>query len=428
MVSPKSGKARIGAASLFERSTVHLLWGVVAVVTFCIGFSFSDSPAIPGAPRAASSGGSEPVISEASHRSQSAEWSLGGGDRSEAQMTEQIRAHTFELLAEPNRVTRMRKLCDMLDAVSASNWHEVVDAFEIQMKTEGRHNNDNWDLVLERIGEVAGAAALGEALNPDKPVDRHRVIWLLKGWLAADPNAGIAWFETQPEEVKGWLHGEFVTGISRADPKRALELAVAGSKEKSPSSTPWIVANAIQRGGLRGGEQLLEDISTRPDITNGTKCVVFDTLAQRKIAMLKGHSDPASEALDWYERYVGLSFGHTSASRDLIKMAAASDPKKVMSWLSERAGSLTAAQSATAFPVAAREFYDREPAQFTEWMDLHPDHPQRGVMAEAAATSLLRAGKIQDAQRWLQIVTEPQVRSRLDAAVQQAGSSQREAP
>jgi hypothetical protein len=84
----------------------------------------------------------------------------------------------------------MRKLCELLPAVNAGNWRDVLAAFDIQLRAEGRLDIDSWDLILERIGGVAGAGVLEETLKATGPVDQHRVAWLLKGWLGEDLDGG----------------------------------------------------------------------------------------------------------------------------------------------------------------------------------------------------------------------------------------------
>lgn len=42
---------------------------------------------------------------------------------------EQARARAFDVLSEPNRVTRFRRLTELLEEVTTDNWREVLDAF-----------------------------------------------------------------------------------------------------------------------------------------------------------------------------------------------------------------------------------------------------------------------------------------------------------
>ena len=239
-------------------SLVHLAWAVVAVIAFAAGFLVATDRQESSRRSSFSSVAVETGAANSNHPSNDP---VRTADRTDQRVAfslnrEQAKVRAFEILEETNRVERMRKLCDFLPAVNSNNWRDVLEAFDVQLRAEGRLEVENWDVILERIGGVAGAAALQESLNTAGTVDRHRVSWLLKGWLVEDLDAASRWFNEQPAATQQWLVGPFATGLSRSDPRRAIEIATQQPQSIWQVSMPYIMANAIQRGGLRGADGL----------------------------------------------------------------------------------------------------------------------------------------------------------------------------
>jgi hypothetical protein len=95
------------------------------------------------------------------------------------------RALTFDLLREPNRLERLSQLCDVLRRITPENWRGMLDAFTRQTAFEGREHGDEWKLLLQRIGAVAEADAVLEALNANGANRGDRARNTLEGWIMA---------------------------------------------------------------------------------------------------------------------------------------------------------------------------------------------------------------------------------------------------
>lgn len=400
----------------------HALWALAVATAFVAGYFAGDAPTardastlLAASPNAAPPGsGSEGDTSRASFDERiasiaSAHVALTG---------DEARALTFEVLAEPNRIERMRKLCELLPSVTSENWRAALDGFQRQMRTEGRMSSDNWDIMLERVGEVAGAAALADALSSEEPRDQHRVGWLFKGWLARDPKAGVEWFQAQAAETQKSLRSELAVGVSRADPKQAIELVVVHPELRGQATN--IMANAIQRSGFRGAEELLASISARSDIADAMKGDFFLALSQRKLRMIADSQGGASAALDWLDAYIGQPYVGANASRGFFGRAAAADPQATMTWLEARADRLTPDQAEAAAASATQTWQGQAPEQFKAWMNANPDHPLHDAMAQNAASSLARNGSIDEARQWEATIRNPAVRATLDQLIQKA--------
>jgi hypothetical protein len=397
---------------------IHLAWALVAIIAFVMGYSLGNGADLSRAetkptPKSDSSAGVE---------------ARGGANRqSDSSQTaarpiltsEQARVRTFQLLAEPNRIDRMRQLCDLLPSVTAENWHDVLAAFDLQMQEEGRQSDDDWFLILERIGEVAGAAALVDAVVSDKPFDRQRVSWLLKGWLARDPKEAAKWFEAQRQETQQALMGDFVTGISRSDPKQALLIAGQQPQNIYHGAIPSIMANAVQIGGLRATDELLLAIRDRSDIPDPMKGDVFGNTALRRIDIARARGEPMS-VLDWAGQYVGQEFMGPNATREIVSFAAKKDVRATMRWIDANAGKWTLRQEEAVFPVIAQAMRLQVPEEFTAWVNGQPDDRQRDLMLEGASRFLIQSRKMEEARRLSNGVVNPDVRARLEQLLRQS--------
>jgi hypothetical protein len=328
---------------------------------------------------------------------------------------EQAKVRTFEILEETNRLERMRKLCELLPAVNAGNWRDVLAAFDIQLRAEGRLDIDSWDLILERIGGVAGAGVLEETLKATGPVDQHRVAWLLKGWLGEDLDGGIKWFSEQPSATQKWLVGPFATGVSRSDPQKAVEIAAQQPQSIWQVSIPFIMANAIQRSGLRGAGELLASIRTRSDIPSPLKVAAFDSAALRRIEAAKAKGEPTA-ILDWANQYVGPELMGPRTAREIVSFAAENDSVRTRDWVETHHGEWTPEQEATIFPEIAQSLAKQASEEFITWMNANVDHPQYGAMVLRTAKLLRANGKDEELRILADKVRDPQMRVQIDAA------------
>lgn len=403
---------------------IHVAWALLAIIAFATGYSFSDRNRLVPAE-------SKPSRNSLVDRPSAAvdeRRAISTSSITRVAITpEEARMRTFELLAEPNRVERMRRLCELLPSVTTANWRDVLSAFDLQMHAEGRKSTDNWDIVLERIGEVAGAAALDDALSPDHSVDRHRVGWMLKGWLSNDPKGGIQWFATQPAATQEWLINDFVIGISRTDPKQALTMAAQQSQNVWNGTIPYILANAVQLGGLRANEELLVAMRDRPDIPDTMKGMAFGNTALRRIDIARTRDQPLS-VLDWANQYVGQEFMGPNASREIVAFAAEKDPRATMNWIENHQGEWTPRQEAAIYPLIAQAMQAQKPEEFAAWMIANPDHPQRDLMLEGASRHWIQSGNLEEARRLTNSVVNPQARARLEQSLRQLESNLQRQP
>ena len=316
----------------------------------------------------------------------------------------------------------MRKLYALLEYVTQDNWHDVIDAFKRQTTSEARINTNELHLVMERVGEVAGADAIAEALSSTNPAEKNRVGEILAGWAESDPKASLAWFQGQQPEMQKQFLQLFLDGVSQSDPRQALSLVMSQPQDVQEKIIPIIVENAVQHGGFREAEALLSPLIGRADIDDGTRGKVFSKLAHRRIAVGAVTGDPF-EALNWFANYFGpQSPAGPMATTAIVWNAAVKDPNATLHWLEERSVQRGSSAGGIAYPIVAQALVQQSPEQFNAWMNAHADHPQHDSMVEAATGIFLRKGKLEEAGQWAATVSSPEIRAKIDAAIQKASS------
>lgn len=400
---------------------------LAVVIAFAAGYFIADTSAphmasamVPANTPAALGNGTDP---ETRHGSRD---NHGDSDAAENVVLtpERARVQTFEILSEPNRIARMRKVCELLDRVTADNWREVIKAFAVQTTSEGRTFTAAWSLALERAGEVGGADAVTEALGWNVPSGVERAGIYLAGWAGAHPTEARAWFDAQPPELRERLLGNLVEGVARTKPNEALDMMLTQSESVVRQNMPGIISAALQNGGFSNAEALLANVINRKDVPDYTKSATFFYTAQRKIVSAHAAGDPA-KTLDWFAPYLGTEYIGQYITRDLISNAAEAGASKVMQWLDTNANRMSPAQAGAAFPALAASWQAQAPEQFATWMNANPDHPQHDAMAQTAATNLLRSGKIEQAQQWKATIKSPEVQATLDEVIREAESRRR---
>jgi hypothetical protein len=388
---------------------------LVAIVAFCAGHFTADGPTAPAArdttvaPSEATAGDAAVVIDVSNRPTAGAAVVLSD---------DQARARTFEVLSVPDRVDRMRQLCELLRSATAENWRGIVDAFIRQTTTMGRRQTDEFRFAMERVGEVAGSAAIEEVRASNKFGDmedaqRSAQFLMTTGWAAADPKAAQAWLEVQPPEVQKMLATGLIDGMAQSDPKSALAFAAARGPDFWKTVAAQIANGAFQHGGFREGAELLATVRERGDITVFMKRTLFYEFAMRQIdaARLRGES---AGALDWADQYIDSSLMGPLAAKEIVNFAAHGDLPATLNWIEARADRWTPEQAAIVFPAIAQAMQTQAPEQFAAWMNANPEHPQHDVMAQAVARQLLQNGNPGEARRWSQAINDPAMRASMD--------------
>ena len=403
----------------------HLVWALLVVVAFCAGFflaadSTGSNPNASLQERAAPSSGRVelPASSVAQDPSRGALVTVGGAHA--ALSADDARALTFELLREPNRLERLSQFCDVLRRVTPENWRGMLDAFKRQTAFEGREHGDEWKLLLQRIGAVAEADAVLDALNSNGANRGDRARNTLEGWIMANPDAAVAWVKTRSPEERAVLDGAVIHSLAGIAPLQALELALA---QRDAGVREWAISElskvAVQHGGFRQGEELLGAVMNRPDVDEATKRRIFMELAQKRITMARVREEPMA-ALQWLDGYLSgeESPAGATAVGQLVATAAASDPSAALQWLDARADRFTHAQAVLAYNAALQAVYQSAPEQFTSWLSANQNHPVHNGLVEAYTNELIAVGRTAEVGAWMKSVQDAPTRQRIQAALE----------
>ena len=391
-------------------SLAHASWALAALCLFGAGYFLGnergpDGHAAPGgfgkagAGNGGTAGQAEPEESGAAK----------GIRNSTAVLTpEQTRARVFQVLTEPNQVARMTEFCELLGHVTKDNWQEMMEAFVRQKSKEGRSFSVEWEMALQRAGEVAGVDALATVLASKDSRVQGWSNWLVLGWAGQDPQAALEWYKNQPPGRQAQLQEYLVRGMGRASPEVALAYSMTLSEDTVRDIVPKIVGAAIQRGGFRGAEELLTSIQGRPEVPEKVKNMVFVSLGQNKIQSGVSANEPA-RALEWAEPYLGQSYFGPYIMRDMVGAAAKANSTATLAWFDERNERLTPLQAEAAYSTVAQQWLTQAPNDFTAWMQAHPDHPQYDTMAQSLVNSLLQSGHADQARQWAGTMHNPTI-------------------
>ena len=391
----------------------HLVWGLVAVAAFAAGYfatgRSTSPPSLVLAPATLTAPSAQTVDAVRVDRPPAAE-------EPSTLPSDQARARAFEILAIPNRLERMRRLAQLIAQVDTQNWREIVEGCTRQTTSELRLNRNELELIFARIGEVAGATAITEALASPNRDDQTRVAVLLTGWAAADPNAAAAWFQTQPSE---WQKGNlrpFIGGLSQMEPIKAMQFALLEANTvQQQGLVSNIVDNAIQLWGFREAERLFTPLMGGPDSEENPKGRIFAALADRRIAVSRLGNN-ATDTLDWLDKYAyPTSPVGPMAMNRLMENAARSDPIATINLVDERRDRLRHTQAA--YETAAAALLAHNPAQFAAWIDGHPDHPEHDRVIGKWSHAIWHSGLKTEVKRWANDISDPQIRAQTETAI-----------
>ncbi len=395
----------------------HILWALVAIVTFSVGYFAGDTPGLRGATEPASTaavGGKDGKLEEPGH---------SAGERAVAEARglivltrEQARVQAFAILSEPNRIARLRHICDLFEHVTAENWREVKEAFLLQTTKEGRQHETEWYLMLERVGEVAGAEAMNDALKTGEQNQIDRARSYFAGWAGVDPQAAHTWFDAQTPILQQQLLGTLLKGMALSDPKQALALALTQPERQAMGSIRGIVTTAMQHGGFREVEDLLASVAKRADVSDDVKHAVFGPLLSSKLHSLNTAQEPG-KILAWFEPHLGQTYVDTDNTALIIAEATKAGAPAVLDWFSKHADKMSEELVQVSGGSLAREWMAKEPEQFIAWMAANPQHPQHEAMAEVTALSFLNNEQIEEAQQWNANIRDPAKRAMLEQVI-----------
>jgi len=368
------------------------MWSLIAVTAFAFGYWLSN------APRAVSDQRSMGVLDRSSARSEDSSNPNAFEPQSKAVASslssEQMRIRAFQIKTEQlSRVQRMQQLCELLEQVTPENWRGILDGWETGMTPQGGSIGENYSILLEHVGGIAGAASLEEALKSDKAGNAARTNVLLKGWADANPKAALAWFLAQPDEVRGKYHGHFLAGLSRQDPKAALDLTFQSSAPYYKNGTDIaVINNAMSSIGVAGLEEFFTSMRARAELPVAAKNDFFAILTDKQLPVLTKADDPASAVLAWYENHAGKPYVDSRLNSRMLTEASKSNASAALSWAELNANRLPLDHAAIAFVIAATELQKQSPQEVANWLASNPEHPRRDEVLSGATHGLLQTG------------------------------------
>lgn len=330
-----------------------------------------------------------------------------GGDRAPALDAAGLRAEVFMLVNEPDRLTRIRRLCDLLAQVNGENWREVLDGFERQPRYPA--GSLEWQLFHTRIGEVAGGTIARTMALPER--DRGlapKLNLVMEGWAAADPEAARAWFDGETSHTQAKVRNSLILGMARTDPAAALRLAATQKAEWISQTFEPLVRQAIALGGAGAAEELLRVPLDAP-VENQTRAYLFHHIARIKALDLTA-PDEVPEYLAFLDRYADLDNAGRRTVPVMVETAARHNPAAALNWVQERADTLVARQQVLAIRSAVEANVEADPTRAWAWFQ---SLPASGFQQQASVVMihrLQREGRQDQARQMIERLTDPRIR------------------
>jgi hypothetical protein len=304
---------------------------------------------------------------------------------------------------EPPGLARFALLHAAMQRITRENWHAAWVTMW-KARNEGLISEDEMRYVLQRLGEVAGAAMV-EAVKPKDPenaYETHFGRYAMKGWAAKDPAAAKAWLETQPAgKFREGMTWGYVLGTSLRDVPEGLramreldperQAGLLGYTLKPPDghryqalAEAWLTANnAPGTPGVRAENDA---------VTNVFNCLLNTQIAvgsvekknEKFLAWVEGiESKPwfgpqnvgsigqefarrneSSRGLEWVDRFTSEQpEAGRGAVRGIMAQWTTSDPASAAAWLNDHGTSPHYDDAVSTFLGAQRGRLDHETAQ-----------------------------------------------------------------
>jgi hypothetical protein len=218
------------------------------------------------------------------------ESSRGGDIRDEAE----LRKMANHALSTPSRTERFQRVMEILDRTTAENWSVLWKEYIRQSLEEGRFHEAEWQLFMNRVGEVAGPDAMEYFTHNGQNQFTFNRREVLSGWSSIDPQGALAWLKNQPHEKQPReLWGAVMNGAAGKDPQLALQLLRDVPDEHSPAVVRGTVDTLIQSEGLPATAKLLEELVA--EIPEGAsmppRLVIYYQELRKREARMKWLSD-----------------------------------------------------------------------------------------------------------------------------------------
>ena len=397
-----------------SRPFVNSLWVVTVVAAFAAGYLWAGAsrtapPAVSTALLPADRDGE--VVEASAPRVASISREAAGTS---------MRERTFGALGEANQVERLRGFSRLLSEITRENWREVRDAFIQQAATSGKSTAE-WKLLLERVGQVAGAMAVTEAMTLRETDREERLPALLTGWGSADADAAVAWVREHRWQSRELAEAVY-NGVARADPQKAVELALTNFVG-CDKSFGFLLDGLAQRGEFERADALLSAVGSRTDVETRYKDFFMQALVKRKVEAVSA-SDPL-KTLAWLEPYVGQDWVRSEPIYYAVSFAAEVDPAATMLWVDTHVTALGEgfdhrSKAGDSIGAAASAWYKKEPVQFAAWLDGHADHPYLNSALNAAVGFYLAHGQVGRVREFIDTLGNVDVRAVAENMVKQA--------
>jgi hypothetical protein len=302
--------------------------------------------------------------------------------------------------------------------VTPGNWRHTFEVFW-QAHTRGLLSDEEYRLMLSRVGEVAGGAAL-DRFKPKDPVgqaETHNARHAMAGWAQTDPAAALSYVQSQPEgRFREGMTWGYIAGVATRDPQAANRALMALPLQKQ---TEWL-RNWLSQANPSVFEPLARQWLSGADASEGdhaARSLVFDALFATRSR--RNWADPdGSKLASFVEEFVGQPFlGPGPVANAAHLLAARQGYAKAIAWAESNAP-LDSSDAGSVMGEVVARWANTDAQAASGWLDSHRESPYY----DAAVATFLRSAKGLDhptAQAWAATIRDPALRASLPGRLRQ---------
>lgn len=383
---------------------IHSVWGLSAVATFAIGYQLARSQGNG----TGGAGGNRTLLMQGQGGDLNARTLPGTGGKETPKKDddaalqaaksllskEALEKLSRDAFTDPNPLTRNLAFSKLLESMTPEN----VTALAETMRGN-RAGGDQWQLFLYAWGAMDGKGAMAHADTLEGDRKNRFLNATLPGWAGKDPNAAMAWLDTQKEGAeKDRLRGSLVAGLADHDIGMAADYAYQRAKAGDKQAASYLetaAGEAIRKNGPAAAAAWSESL---PD--NPIKGEALDHVAEEY-----ARRDPTA-ASAWAAKFAGTPYG-TRVVEEIGEQWAGRDPKAAVAWL----GTLQEGESRSEGTYSAlRQWTEHDPMAASQYLSSLPSSPSKDSAVSGFARSLAREDP-ESALIWAKTISDPNSRN-----------------
>ncbi|MES2709026.1 MAG: hypothetical protein V4726_20690 [Verrucomicrobiota bacterium] len=383
---------------------VHFAWGFSAAATFACGYYLARSQQTDSTAQNARTA----QLIQAQADALNARGLPGGAVKDSAKTggadslagvkalltKEQIEKLSKDAFGDPNPLTRNLAFAKLLESMTPENVTSVMDTMR-----NNQAGGDQWRLFLYAWGAMDGKGALDHADTLEGGRKTRFLNEILPGWAGKNPNAAMAWLDTQKEgEDKERLRANLVAGLADNNIALATDYAYQRAKAGDKQAASYLETVASEEMRKNGPAAAAAWGESLPE--GAIKGSALDEIAGEY-----ARRDPAA-ASAWAAKFASTEHG-ARVVEEIGEQWAGRDPKAAMAWLDTLQEGPSRSEGTFS---ALREWTQRDPMAASQYLSSMPNSTAKDSAVGGFVRTLAREDP-ESAVIWAKTISDPQSRN-----------------